>query len=174
VAQLGIPLKVFDDAPPDYREAAKGAQAVMKMESVMIGTAVADDATKVEIRAKYKDDAGAHGERGGAAGLGQVRAPPKLAEPKKEMEAALNGPPGQQKPRPLNDLPKVVGGLFGLGALNSLDEWLNRPAAKDRRQRGRLHPEGAVAHHDLRRHGRWPRWRSSCPRWTRCASPRRA
>ena len=43
------------------------------------------------------------------------------------MEEAVRGKPDAKKPRPIADLPEAIGGLFGLGALNVLDEWLADP-----------------------------------------------
>jgi hypothetical protein len=126
LAHLGIPLKVFDSAPED---AAKHAQAVMKAESLMLGVAVTEEGTKVDVRARYKDAAAAAESEAALralAALGRT----KLAEPKKQVEAALNGPPGTTKPRPIHDLPTALGGFLGLGAINSLDEWLADPPLK--------------------------------------------
>ncbi|MBN9119139.1 MAG: DUF1559 domain-containing protein [Planctomycetes bacterium] len=129
MSQLGIPLKMFEGVEGEYKEAAKNAQTALRAESLMLGVALTDEGTRVEIRAKYKDDAtAAEGETAlrELAKFGRS----KLAEPKKEAEKALNGPPGQPKPRPLSELPGMVGGLFGLGSLNALDEWLADPPLK--------------------------------------------
>lgn len=130
VARLGIPLGKLADAPADFKDVAKDAVAVLKAEAIMLGTAFTENGgVKFEVRATYKDDAAA-AESEQALRKMAAFAKTKLAEPKKEAEALLNGPPGVQKPRPLSDLPKVIGGLFGLGALNSLDEWLADPPLK--------------------------------------------
>lgn len=130
VTRLGIPVGKLADAPDEFKDVAKAAQAALRAEAVMLGTAWAEGGVaKVEVRATYKDEAAAaEGEKALREIASFVKT--KLVEPKKEMEAALNGPPGTKRPRPLSDLPKVVGGLFGLGAINSLDEWLADPPLK--------------------------------------------
>jgi prepilin-type processing-associated H-X9-DG protein len=125
VAQLGPLGKVFDGAPDEYKSAARNLQTVLKAESLMVGLALAEE-TRIDVRAKYKDEAAA---REGEAALRELAkfGREKLAEPRKQMEAALNGRPGDPKPRPIKDLPTAVLGLVGVGSLNTLDEWLAAP-----------------------------------------------
>jgi prepilin-type processing-associated H-X9-DG protein len=126
---LGIPVKGLEDAPGEFASVGKHAQTVLKAESLMLGVALTEEGTKVDIRARYKDDAAAAESETALRELAKF-ARTKLAEPKKEMEKAANGPPGREKPRPLRDLPGMVGGLLGLGAINSLDDWLADPPLK--------------------------------------------
>ena len=94
----------------------------MKAETISFGMALTTDA-KLELRAVYADEQSAKdAERAvkAAADLGRKQ----LAEPKREMEAMLKGRPGAPKPRPIEELPKSIGGLVGLGAINTLDEFL--------------------------------------------------
>jgi hypothetical protein len=128
VAQLGLNAKMLENVSDEYKGAAKHAQVVMKAESLMLGVAIGEE-TRIDIRAKYKDDAAASESESALRELAKLGRE-KLAEPKKQMEAALNGPPKAPKPRPIKDLPTAIGGLVGLGSLNALDEWLADPPLK--------------------------------------------
>lgn len=125
IKQFGIPLNTFADAPADMLEVAKDLTAVAKLECLTVGLALGED-TKIDFRAKYKDDATATEAEAALRNLAKF-ARGKLDEPKKMMEAQLAGKPGAPKPRPLGDLPGAVAGLFGLGSLNALGEWLADP-----------------------------------------------
>ncbi len=129
VAQFGIPMKGLDETDDGSKEVAKNVAVVLKAESLMLGVAVTSEGTKVEVRAKYKDDESAAAGETALRGLGKF-ARTKLEEPKKSMDKAVNGRPDQKKPRPIRDLPEAVGGLLGLGAINALGEWLDDPPLK--------------------------------------------
>ncbi|MBM3982749.1 MAG: DUF1559 domain-containing protein [Planctomycetes bacterium] len=125
IKQFGIPLNTFADAPADMLEVAKDLTAVAKLECLTIGLALGED-TKIDFRAKYKDDAAATEAETALRNLAKF-ARGKLDEPKKMMEAQLAGRHGAPRPRPLSDLPGAVAGLFGLGSLNALGDWLADP-----------------------------------------------
>ncbi|HYH67784.1 MAG TPA: DUF1559 domain-containing protein [Urbifossiella sp.] len=81
---------------------------------------------KVDLRAVYKDDASAEGaEKELRAGAEAGRK--SLGEMKTKLREAVTGKPGEKKPRPPSELPEAVGGLFALGAVGMLDEWLANP-----------------------------------------------
>jgi len=81
---------------------------------------------KVDLRAVYKDDTSAEGaEKELRAGAEAGRK--SLGEMKTKLLEAVAGRPGGAKPRPPGDLPEAVGGLFALGAVGMLDEWLANP-----------------------------------------------
>ena len=125
---LGAVSAVLDGAPEEYKEAAKTARTVLRAESLMIGYAIGEE-TKLDIRIKYKDAAAAGESETALRELAKIGRE-KLAEPKKQLETALNGPPNATKPRQLKDLPTALGSLFGLGSVNALDEWLADPPLK--------------------------------------------
>jgi hypothetical protein len=129
VSQLGIAAGKFDELPGDNQNVVKHAQTVLKAESLMIGAALTDEGAKVEIRAKYKDDAAATESEAALRELAKF-ARTKLAEPKKQMEKALKDPPDAKKPRPITDLPEAVGGFLGVGSINALSDWLADPPLK--------------------------------------------
>ncbi len=125
IRQLGIPTNGLDGAPEEFATAAKNLKAVLKTECLTIGLALGED-TKIDFRLKYPDETAATDAETALRSLAKFGRE-KLAEPKKMMEAQLNGQPGAPKPRPLSDLPAAIGALFGLGSLNALDEWLADP-----------------------------------------------
>ncbi|QJW93581.1 DUF1559 family PulG-like putative transporter [Frigoriglobus tundricola] len=122
---LGVNAAMLDGVPEEYKQAATTARTVLRAESLMIGYAIGEE-SKFDVRLKYKDDAGATESETALRELAKIGRE-KLAEPKKQMETALNGPPNVTKPRPLKDLPAALGSLFGLGSINALDEWLADP-----------------------------------------------
>ena len=102
---------------------------ILRADSMTLGVVVGGSGGKVDLRASYKDDAAAQdAERSLRAAAETGRK--KLAEVKTQMETAVKGKPGAAKPRPIEDLPGAVGGLFALGAVNMLDEWLADPPLK--------------------------------------------
>jgi hypothetical protein len=110
-----------DDLPPNFAPAVEKANAIAnKVQSVVIAAAFAEE-TKVQFRAVFKDAAAAtDGEEAVRAFVKMTRE--QLDETKKEMHEKLKG--GQKGPRPLSDLPRVVGTVFGLGAMTTIDEFL--------------------------------------------------
>lgn len=101
---------------------------ILRAESMTFGLVVGSGA-KFDLRAAYKDDATAQeAEKSLRAAAETGRK--KLATMKIEMEASVNGKAGAAKPRPIKELPEAIGGLFGLGAINMLDEWLADPPLK--------------------------------------------
>ncbi len=101
---------------------------ILRAESLTLGAVVGNGA-KVDVRASYKDDAAAaDAEKALRAAAEEGRN--KIAEMKKDMEASLKGKGDGKSPRPFKQLPEAVGGLVGIGAMNSLDEWLADPPLK--------------------------------------------
>jgi hypothetical protein len=96
------------------------------------------DDSKIDFRAYFKDEKEAEEGEKAVRTLAEF-AHRKLAEPMKDMEAAIKGQPnikGQpeqklpaasSKSRPLTDLPQAMISLFGLGAMKKIDEYLLNP-----------------------------------------------
>jgi hypothetical protein len=107
-----------NDLPFDVRP-------LLKAESVAIGV-VMGGGVKFDVRAAYKDAASAEeAEKSLRAAAAEARK--KLVDARKKMETSVKGDPDAKKPRSIQELPEAAGSLFGLGALNSLDEWLAEP-----------------------------------------------
>ena len=118
---LPLPPRAFEEMPAELRP-------LLKAESVSFGMALTTDA-KVELRAVYAD-AQAATDAENAVKSAAALARKQLAEPTAQMEEMLKGPVGTKKPRPIDDLPKAIGGLVGLGAIKTLDEFLAAPPVK--------------------------------------------
>src|SRR5207248_2070775 len=121
VAALPIPPGALDAVPADVRP-------LLRARAVTLGLTVGEP-TRFDLRASYADDgAAADAEKAvkAAADMGRKA----LGEARPQVEAMLHGRPGQPKPRPLGDLPEAVGGLFAVGALNMLDEFLADPPVR--------------------------------------------
>jgi hypothetical protein len=121
VSKLPIPPQAAAQLPADV-------QPLLKTRMVMVGITVGKD-VRVEARAEYPDDAAAaDAEKAvkAAAAMGRDA----LQKGRKEVEQALHGKPGTPKPRPIRELPEAVAGLFALGAMNMLDEFLTNPPVK--------------------------------------------
>lgn len=94
---------------------------LLKAESVSAGLVMGNGA-KIDVRAAYKDAAAAEeAEKSLRAAAAEGRK--KLIEMKKKLETGAKG----EKVRSIQELPEAASSLFGLGALNSLDEWLADP-----------------------------------------------
>ena len=98
---------------------------LLKADSMAVGV-VFGTGMKMDLRAVYKDEPTAD-EAEKAVKAAAEAGRKALAEPKKKMEEAVKGPAGGPKPRPIQELPEALGGLFGLGAINWLDEFLADP-----------------------------------------------
>jgi hypothetical protein len=121
VAALPIPPGALDQVPADVRP-------LLRARAISLGLSVGEPA-RIDLRASYADaGAAADAERAvkAAAEMGRKA----LADVRPPAEALLHGRPGTPKPRPIKDLPEAVGGLFALGALNMLDEFLADPPVK--------------------------------------------
>jgi hypothetical protein len=125
VTQLSLTPRMFEGGVPELRDASKELLAILKAESLTIGLALGEE-TKLDIRARYKDDAAATESEAALRDLAKM-AREKLKEPKKHMEETLQGKPGQPRPRPIEELPTALLAFLGVGSLNSLDEWLADP-----------------------------------------------
>ena len=106
-------------------ELPEEVRSLLRAESLTLG-AILGNGAKVDLRATYPDEASAkNAEKTLRAAADSGRK--KLAKMKVNMEEAVRGKADAKKPRPIADLPEAVGGLFGLGAVNMLDEWLADP-----------------------------------------------
>ncbi len=106
-------------------ELPEEVRSLLRAESLTLG-AILGNGAKVDLRASYPDEASAKNAEKTlrtAAESGRK----KLAKMKADMEEAVRGKADAKKPRPIAELPQAVGGLFGLGAVNMLDEWLADP-----------------------------------------------
>ena len=121
MTQLPLPPRAFDEMPEEFRP-------LLKAQAISFGMALTTDA-KVELRAVYMNELSAiDAEK--AVKAAAERGRKALAEPKAEVELALNGPKNGAKPRPMDDLPKAVAALVALGGINTLDEFLANPPVK--------------------------------------------
>ncbi|MDB5313650.1 MAG: hypothetical protein JWO38_7852 [Gemmataceae bacterium] len=116
-----LPRDLLPDLPPEVGP-------ILRADSMTFGMVIAGG-TKIDLRAVYKDEPAA-GEAEKAVRAAAEVGRKKLGEVKTKMEEAVNGKPGGPKPRPVQDLPEAAGGLFALGAVNMLDEWLKEPPLK--------------------------------------------
>jgi prepilin-type processing-associated H-X9-DG protein len=113
------------ELPPDVPAEVR---PLLRAESLTVGM-IMGSGSKIDIRAAYKDAATAEGAEKSlrdAAAEGRK----KLAEFKKKFEATAKGDPDVKKFRSAREFPEAVGSLFGLGAMNTLDEWLADPPLK--------------------------------------------
>jgi|GEM_PF-1243675 len=95
---------------------------LLRADSVSMGLVFGGGA-KLDIRASYKTAAEAENAEKAlrnAAAEGRK----KIAEMKTKFETELKG---NGKVRPVRQLPEAAGSLFGLGAMNTFDEWLADP-----------------------------------------------
>jgi hypothetical protein len=121
VGALPIPPQAFDQVPPEVRP-------LLRARAVSLGLTIGEP-TRFELRASYADDAAAtDAEKAvkAAAEMGRKA----IAEARQPVEAMLHGRPGQPRPRPIKDLPEAIGGLFAVGAMNTVDEFLADPPVK--------------------------------------------
>jgi hypothetical protein len=117
-----VPGRVRDqirtELPPE-------AEPIFRCESLTFGV-VLGSGVKVDLRAAYRTEEGAQeAEKAVKAAADTGRK--KLGEARTKMEEMAKGKPGRPTPRPLEDLPEAIGGVFGLGAITMLDEWLADP-----------------------------------------------
>jgi hypothetical protein len=118
-----------NDLQPDFAPALEKAGSIAaRVHSVMVSASFAEE-TKVEFRAVFKDEAAAAEGEESLREFARITRE-RLAEPKKKMQDGLKRKDGQTGPRPLEELPGVVLSVFGLGAVNSLDEFLADPPLK--------------------------------------------
>jgi hypothetical protein len=120
--------RAADQAPAELKELVPliplEFSPILRAEAMTIGI-VAGSGAKADLRAAYKDDAAAQDAEKSLRAAAETGRK-KIAEMKKKMETAVNGNDGL-KPRAASDLPRAIGGLFALGAINMLDEWLANP-----------------------------------------------
>ena len=117
------------EAPIAFLQLAKEVKPILKAEAFAFAAGIAGEDSRIELRGYYKDDKDAQEAEAGvraAAEFGRK----KLGELKKNFDAALKGPDGQKKPRPIEDLPQALLAYSGLGGINSLDELLANPPLK--------------------------------------------
>ena len=110
------------------KELPAEALPLLKAESVTFGL-VAGKGGRFDVRAAYKDEADATAAEHAvkkAAEAGRKQ----LWELQTKVGYSVKGQIGQEKPRPLDELPAAAGGVFMLGALNTVEEWLADPQLK--------------------------------------------
>lgn len=106
-------------------ELPEEVRSLLRAESLTLG-AILGNGAKVDLRASYPDEASAKlAEKTLRTAADSGRK--KLAKVKADMEDAVRGKADAKKPRPIADLPEAIGGLFALGAVTMLDEWLADP-----------------------------------------------
>jgi prepilin-type processing-associated H-X9-DG protein len=121
VAALPIPPQLGNQLPPEV-------QPLLRARMIAIGLTIGKD-MRIDARAEYPDAAAAaDAEKAvkAAAEMGREA----LKRNRGEVEAAVFGKPGTPKPRPIKELPEAVAGLFAVGAMNMLDEFLANPPVK--------------------------------------------
>ena len=121
LSQVPLPPDALRDIPPE-------AAPLLRAETVTVGL-VLGNGTKFDLRAAYKDEDAATKAEAALKALA-AKGRKALGEYKTKAQEALNGKAGGPKPRSIEELPEAVGGLFGLGAVAMLDEWLADPPLK--------------------------------------------
>lgn len=114
LAALPLPPDFADRIPEDFRPLLKAQTLTLTFESAKVFL--------VAVKAKFPNAAdAAAGEKAirKAAEMGRGQ----LGRPKEEMERMIFGK-GREGPRKLEELPQAIGGIAGLGGLNTLDELL--------------------------------------------------
>jgi len=110
----GLPIGIPEEIRP-----------VLRAESLTVGIVLGNGA-KFDVRAAYKDEAAAQSaEKALRSAAAEGRK--KLTEMKARLERTAKGDPDAKKVRSFEELPGAAASLFGLGALNTFDEWLADP-----------------------------------------------
>ncbi len=118
-------LKAYPLPPDLTKSIPPEATAVLRADALAVG-AVVGRGVKLDLRAAYRDDAAAE-EAEKALRKSAEAGRKSLGEAKAKMQDAVAGKAGGPKPRPVAELPEAVAGLFALGAIGMLDEWLANP-----------------------------------------------
>jgi hypothetical protein len=120
----GLNLKAFP-LPADFKKSLPPEVVpVLRAEALALGVVVGRG-VRLDLRAAYKDDASAE-EAEKQLRKSAEAGRKSLEEAKAKMLTAVAGREGGPKPRPAADLPEAVGGLFALGTIATLDEWLDK------------------------------------------------
>ncbi|HJZ57064.1 MAG TPA: DUF1559 domain-containing protein, partial [Gemmataceae bacterium] len=90
------------------------------------GSVVIGEKTRLELRATYADEEEAKKAESDFRSSAE-KASKALADPKKKAMEAIKGKGDPGKPRAARELPEAVGGVFALGTLNTIDEFLTNP-----------------------------------------------
>jgi hypothetical protein len=110
------------DLPPDIPAEFR---PLLQAESITVGLVLGGGA-KIDVRAAYASSVAAEAaEKSLRAAAAEGRK--KIAEFKKKFETGAKGEPEMKKHRPIQEFPEAAGSLFGLGAMNSVEEWLADP-----------------------------------------------
>lgn len=111
-----LPPDLTRDLPPEFGH-------VLRAEALAVGVAVGRG-VRVDLRAGYKDEAAA-ADAEAAVRKGAEAGRKAVAEAKARLrEKVVPAAPGV---RSAAELPEAVAGLFALGALGSVDDWLAAP-----------------------------------------------
>ena len=117
ISALPIPPDALKDVPPEGR-------AILQAKQLTIAIDLGADA-RFDVRATYADVAAAQDAEKAVKALADLGRK-ELAKSKKELEDKLYDPK-IKAPRPPGDLPEALATVFGLGAINRLDEILTDP-----------------------------------------------
>lgn len=117
LAALPVPPKFLADLPPEVKSLLKAEHITASLD---LGAAA-----KAELTAGYKNAADAQDAEKAVKALAEY-ARKELAKVKEDLEKKFLGAKG---PRPAGDLPEALFTVFGLGAINTADEWLANPGA---------------------------------------------
>ncbi|HEX4611900.1 MAG TPA: DUF1559 domain-containing protein [Urbifossiella sp.] len=119
----GLNLKARPLPPDLARNVPPEAAAILRADALAVGVVIGRG-MKLDLRAGYKDDAAAE-EAEKALRKSAEAGRKALDEAKTKAKEVLTGK--ANGPRPVDQLPQAVGGLFTLGAVAMLDEWLANP-----------------------------------------------
>jgi prepilin-type processing-associated H-X9-DG protein len=124
-----LPPRALEQAPPPVQALAQARLATLTVDF--------GEENKIDLKLIYADaEQAAEAEQGAKAGVKMARA--YLAQTRQQATAKVLG---DGQPGTLEDLPEAAGALFGLGAINRLDEFLAVLPLKK---------EGAALHLSLR------------------------
>jgi hypothetical protein len=117
ISALPIPENALDSIPADVRP-------ILKAKQLTIAVDLGNDA-RLDLRAAYADATAAEDAEKAVKALAELGRK-ELAKAKKELEDKLFDP-NLKTPRSAGDLPEAIATVFGIGAINRLDETLADP-----------------------------------------------
>ncbi|HEY3788959.1 MAG TPA: DUF1559 domain-containing protein, partial [Urbifossiella sp.] len=117
ISALPIPPGALDSVPEKIRPALRAEQLLISLDFA--------ESAKIEIKAAYKDAAAAGEAETAVHGLIKLGRD-QLAKQKKEIEDKLFDPKAKL-PRPSEELPETLAGVFALGAMSRIDDLLADP-----------------------------------------------
>ncbi|MFM8275244.1 MAG: DUF1559 domain-containing protein, partial [Gemmata sp.] len=117
VSALPIPPDALEQVPADARPLLKARRLTLAVDLCA--------AARFDVRAGYADEAAAQDAEKAIKALAELGRK-ELAKVKKDLEDKLYDPK-VKGPRPGQDLPEALATVFGLGAINRLDDILTDP-----------------------------------------------